>query len=98
MTKTKALNKSYVYWLTMDWYIGSLVESCRSCALAAKARLIKYQLWPETNSPWSRVHINYAEQGNGIYYLIIVDTKNSTKHFYARDKVHFKVYKNCKES
>ncbi|XP_029653001.1 uncharacterized protein K02A2.6-like [Octopus sinensis] len=54
-----------------------LVKACRGCMLATKVPPVKYQPWPDTESPWSRIPINYAGPLNGAYYMIIVD--NCTK-------------------
>eukprot|EP00106_Octopus_bimaculoides_P020740 XP_014788182.1 PREDICTED: uncharacterized protein K02A2.6-like [Octopus bimaculoides] len=77
MSRMKALMKSYVYWPSMHGDIENCVKSCRGCVLAAKVQVLKYQSWPEMDSPWSRVHINYAGPVNGAYYLIADDS--STK-------------------
>lgn len=50
-------------------------ELNHGCAHAAKTPPVKYQLWLETENPWSKLHNNdYAAPVNGVYYLILVDS------------------------
>ena len=58
----------------MDKDIEDIVKSCKGCALAAKAPLIKYSPWPKMDRVWSRIHIDFASPLDGFYYLIIVNS------------------------
>ncbi|XP_014788759.1 uncharacterized protein K02A2.6-like [Octopus bimaculoides] len=58
----------------MDCNVEEIVKACRGCALAAKAPTTKWQLWPKTNIPWSRLHVNYAGSLKSSYYLVVVDS------------------------
>ena len=69
----KSLIRSYVYRRCTDRDIESLVKSCKSCVLAAKTPPIKFNPWPETLRPWSRLDIDFAGPLNGSHYLIVVD-------------------------
>ena len=60
MTRMKTLMRSYVYWLSMDKDIEIMVKSCKSCTSIAKAPPIKFNSWPKTDKPWSRLHIDNA--------------------------------------
>ena len=44
----------------MNRDIESLIKSCKGCALVAKALPMKFNLWPEIDCPWSRLHIDFA--------------------------------------
>ena len=70
----KTFMRNYVDWCSMDKDTVSLVKSCKGCTLAAKAPPIKFNLWPETDHPWSHLHIDFAGPLNSSYYLIIVDS------------------------
>lgn len=50
--------------------IECLVKSCKGCALATKAPPIKFN--PETDHPWSHLHVHFAGPLNGTYYLIVI--------------------------
>ena len=60
MSRIKALMRSYVYWPGMDKDIENMVKSCKSCASVAKAPPIKFNPWPKTDKPSSRLQIDYA--------------------------------------
>ena len=71
-TRMKSLMCSYVHWPNMDKDIENTVKSCKSCALAAKTPLIKFNPWPKTDLPWSRIPIDFTSPLEGYYYLIVV--------------------------
>ena len=58
----------------MDKDIEKIVKSCKKCALAMKAPLIKVSNWPATNKLWTRLHADFAGPMNGLYCLIIIDS------------------------
>ena len=62
----KSFMRNYVYWCCMDRDSKSLVKPCKGWALAAKAPPIKFNPWPETDLPWSRLHIDFAGSLNVI--------------------------------
>ena len=72
ISQMKSLMQSYTHWPGMDENIERVMKTCRSCTLAVKAPLIRYKPWPQTDIPWSRIHIDYAESLNG-FYLVVVD-------------------------
>ena len=67
------LARSYLWWPNVDIQIEQMVRSCASCQQVRKplavAPLIPW-MWP--SNPWHRIHIDYAEDENG-HYLIVVD-------------------------
>ena len=73
--RMKALARYYVYWERIDKDIENLVKECEPCATHTKAP-IKTLLhsWPKPETPWSRVHIDYAGPLNGKHYLVLVDS------------------------
>ena len=52
------LMQSYLYWPGMDKDIENMVKSCKSCASVAKVPPIKFNPWPTTDKPSSRLHID----------------------------------------
>lgn len=58
----------------MDQDIENMVNTCKVCALAAKAPLITHKPWPKTDRPWSRIHVDFTGPLEGFYYLIVVDS------------------------
>ena len=67
----------YVYWQNMDKNIADMVDSCKGCALAAKAPAITCKPGPKTVQPWQRIHVDFTGPLDDQYYLIVVD--NNTK-------------------
>ena len=59
MSRMNSLMRSYEYWPGMDKGIENLLKSCRSCASVEKAPPIKFNPWPKTDKPRSRLHIDY---------------------------------------
>ena len=60
ITRMKSLMRSFVYWLNMDKDIKNAVKLCKGSALGAKAPPIKFNPWPKTDLPWSRIHLDFA--------------------------------------
>ena len=71
--RMKELARSYLWWPNVDLEIEQTVRNCASCQQVRKppavAPLAPW-MWP--SNPWHRVHVDYAEDENG-HYLIIVD-------------------------
>ena len=62
------------YWPKMDNDITDIIEKCKGCALAAKAPPTTFKLWPKTEQPWSRIHVDFVGPLEDFYYLIVVDS------------------------
>ncbi|PIO75462.1 integrase core domain protein [Teladorsagia circumcincta] len=62
------------FFTALDSDIERLVKNCTTCAEAVK-NLVKAELssWPKATSPWTRVHADFAEPLDRIYYLVVVD-------------------------
>ena len=73
IVRIKELARSYLWWPNVDIEIEQMVRSCASCQQVRKppavAPLMPW-MWP--SNPWHRIHIDYAEDENG-HYLIVVD-------------------------
>ena len=72
--RMKSIARSHVYWPGLDTDIENYVKQCSRCQQAAKHPPKQQPVpWPETDKPWSRVHIDYAGPTNGLMYLVLVD-------------------------
>uniref|UniRef100_A0A1A7YSF0 Gypsy retrotransposon integrase-like protein 1 n=2 Tax=Iconisemion striatum TaxID=60296 RepID=A0A1A7YSF0_9TELE len=104
MTKMKGLARSYMWWPGMDLDVERTVHACSECQAHQKepvpAPLHPWE-WPE--SPWSRIHVDYAGPFLGEMFLVIVDahskwldiypTKACTSHVtIAKLRQSFSVY------
>ncbi|XP_030580469.1 uncharacterized protein K02A2.6-like [Archocentrus centrarchus] len=83
MSKMKGLARSYVWWPGMDESIEREVQSCDECQKHHKspptAPLHPWE-WPE--SPWSRIHVDYAGPFLGEMFLLIVDAHSKWMDIY----------------
>ncbi|VDP96622.1 unnamed protein product [Echinostoma caproni] len=74
ISRMKALARGYAYRPAMDIDIDQTVNQCSRFQEAAKLPARKPPSpWPKPETPWSRLHIDFAGPMNGISYLIIVD-------------------------
>ena len=74
INRMKSLMRSYVYWSKMDNDITDMIEKCKGCALVAKAPPTTFKPWPKIEQLWSRIHVDFADPLEDLYYLIVVDS------------------------
>ena len=61
MSRMKALARQFVWWPNMDSHIEQYVKNCTSCQLSAKdPPLTPLPPWEWPQSPWTRVHADFA--------------------------------------
>ena len=74
ITRMKAIARSYFWWIGLDKAIEELGKSCQSCqanqANPAAAPLHPW-IWPDT--PWKRIHVDFAGPYLGHMFFIVVD-------------------------
>ncbi len=74
ITKMKSLARSYFWWNGMDKAIETQAKSCAACQAGQNSPSVAPLhpwAWPE--SPWKRIHIDFAGPFLGKMFLIIVD-------------------------
>ncbi|XP_062710659.1 uncharacterized protein K02A2.6-like [Aedes albopictus] len=70
----KALARSHVYWPKIDDSISDYVKQCDKCATHSKTLpKVPLQSWPLAQSPWERIHIDFAGPVNGLHFLVVID-------------------------
>uniref|UniRef100_A0A3B3B4L9 Gypsy retrotransposon integrase-like protein 1 n=1 Tax=Oryzias melastigma TaxID=30732 RepID=A0A3B3B4L9_ORYME len=83
MSKMKGLARSYFWWPCMDESIENEVKLCEECQKHQKspptAPLHPWE-WPET--PWSRIHVDYAGPFLGEMFLLVVDAHSKWMDIY----------------
>ena len=88
MSKMKALARSYVWWPGLDSEIEQKVKSCISCQqvapLPAKAPLQPTEF---PNSPWCRLHMDFAGPVQGHMLLIIIDAYSKWIDVHAMKRI-----------
>lgn len=83
MTKMKGLARSYLWWPGMDQDVERTVQACHECQSHQKAPTpapLHPWEWPE--SPWSRIHVDYAGPFFGEMFLVIVDAHSKWLDIY----------------
>ena len=82
IVRMKEFSCSYVWWPNIDQEIEQTVRDCKSCQQVKKppavAPLTPW-LWP--SNPWHRIHIDYAEDEFG-HYFILVDAHSRWPEIY----------------
>lgn len=74
MVKTKAVARSRVWWPAIDKDIEETCRACSSCAEIAKdPAKAPLHSWEYPDTPWSRIHIDFAGPFLGHLWLIYVD-------------------------
>ena len=75
IVRTKSLARIYAWWPTLNKDIENLIHNCQNCQSYGRAdSKVSPISWPRAESPWSRIHIDYAGPFRGKTLLIIVDS------------------------
>ena len=71
----KSLARSYVWWPGVDQDIDTLVMTCDTCCRFGKSlpKTLDHP-WIKSTKPWQRVHVDYAGEFLGEYWLLVVDS------------------------
>ncbi|XP_063399775.1 uncharacterized protein K02A2.6-like [Mytilus trossulus] len=74
MVKMKALARGHVWWPGIDSDIEHLVKSCTGCQINQHApALTPLHPWEWPETPWQRVHIDYAGPFINRMFFVMVD-------------------------
>ncbi|XP_039215531.1 uncharacterized protein K02A2.6-like, partial [Crotalus tigris] len=75
IVRMKALARSHLWWPGLDRDIEAKVHACHLCQCSRpEMPQAPIHRWEETQSPWSRVHIDYAGPFQGQFFLVLVDS------------------------
>ncbi|XP_039213747.1 uncharacterized protein K02A2.6-like, partial [Crotalus tigris] len=75
IVRMKALARSHLWWPVLDKDIEAKVHACHLCQRSRpEMPQAPVHKWEETQSPWSRVHIDYAGPFQGQFFLVLVDS------------------------
>nr|CAX83704.1 Gag-Pol polyprotein [Schistosoma japonicum] len=84
INKMKPLARSYAYWPTMDQDIETRCRNCSLCLQAAESlKRCEPQEWKKPNSPWERLHADFAGPVRGKMFLVVVDALTKWPQVYA---------------
>jgi hypothetical protein len=75
VVKMKALARSHVWWPGIDHEIEKLVKSCTGCQTTQHApTLAPLHPWEWPETPWQRVHIDFAGPFINRMFFVMMDT------------------------
>ena len=74
ITRMKAIARSYFWWSGLDKAIEDLAKSCSVCqSLQATPAAAPLHPWVWPDSPWKRIHVDFAGPFQGKMFFILVD-------------------------
>ena len=74
ISRMKALSRSFVWWPKMDEAIEEVSKNCTTCAINQNnPAAAPIHPWETPNSPWLRIHMDFAGPYHGKMFLIVVD-------------------------
>lgn len=75
IVRMKAMSRSYFWWPGLDLDIERKVKTCSMCQSNHNSPpRANVHPWERTETPWSRLHIDFAGPVKGQTYLIVVDS------------------------
>lgn len=96
IVKMKSLARSHCTWKNIDSDIENMVKTCKPCCMKRNQPVKEVaHPWKVPDSPWERVHIDFAGPLNGQSFFIVVDsytkwvevlpTKNTTSDWCIKE-------------
>lgn len=74
MTRMKMVARRYLWWPLIDKEIEDLVRKCPNCMENSKQPIkAPLALWPSSDQPWKRIHIDYMGKFMNLFFLVVVD-------------------------
>lgn len=88
MEKAKSIARSYVYWPKINSDIEESVRTCSKCTAAKKSPTkTLLQSWQMPDTPWKRIHVDFAGPFYNNYFLVIVDAKSKWPEIYMTKSI-----------
>lgn len=74
IVKSKSLCRTFFWWPNIDADLELLIKSCdRCCRVLPDPKPSQLIPWRAEQSPWARIHLDYAGPIGGFYLLVVVD-------------------------
>ena len=70
----KSLAWSHIWWPGLDQEVEEIVKACTACEEVKNTPAVAplhLWIWPDT--PWARIHLDFAGPFRGKTYLVIVE-------------------------
>lgn len=99
INKCKSIARSYCYWPKIDMDIENLCKNCNICTkIQDNPQKAILQPWPQTNKPWSRLHVDFLGPIFNEKYIIITDSHTKWLEIFKMRNTSAKVVINCLRS
>ena len=73
--RMKSLARLHVWWPKLDQSIASVVRDCAKCQLTRnKPQIAPLHPWDWPDTPWQRIHIDFAGPFVNKMFLVVVDS------------------------
>lgn len=86
IVRTKSLARSYIWFPNMDKRIEELCKSCQSCQKFRNEPPKSVANWPEANTPFHTVHVDFFTLNN-LQFLVIIDTYTKWPEVYVMKNI-----------
>ncbi|XP_031350303.1 uncharacterized protein K02A2.6-like isoform X1 [Photinus pyralis] len=90
IVRSKALARSYFWFVGMDKAIEQMCKSCVACTKIKPCPDKIYVPWPKSHTPFETVHIDYCDLGK-THLLVIVDSYTKWLEIYETPVITSKV-------
>lgn len=75
IVETKATARSYAWWPRIDHDIEVMAKNCRECIETGPSpHKTPTQMWTTPETPWNRIHLDFAGPHAGQTFVIVVDS------------------------
>ena len=75
IVRVKSLARLHVWWPKLDQSIASVVRDCTKCQLTRnKPQIAPLHPWDWPDTPWQRIHIDFAGPFVNKMFLVVVDS------------------------
>ena len=73
IVRMKTMAQLYVWWPNIEKSIETYCKACNVCAVTAPAPAVNFAPWPIPDTPWDRVHVDFAGPSRGSMWLLAMD-------------------------
>ncbi|CAB3228715.1 unnamed protein product [Arctia plantaginis] len=88
-SKMLALARSYCWWPGIDQDVRNMVKNCAECCLNQNkpSPVAPKHVWEFPSRPFERVHVDFAGQFLGVYFLVLVDAYSKWPEVHIMNKI-----------
>ena len=88
IVRMKSLAWTHTWWPSIDKHIEQMVHNCASCRSIRNAPpKAEMHPWAWPDSPWRRIHVDFAGPFLGSYFMVIVDAHSKWLEVYPMKSI-----------